>query len=352
MASPDLSDMSVLLVDDESFSRTTVARFLDDMGSPTIYQAENGQEALDLLQGDASDIDFIVCDINMPVMHGLQLLRAVRLGEHHVNRALPFVMVTGHSDRHLVDMALALDVNAFLIKPVSKNAIGARISKMLEHTSSNRWLKPQEVYQVVFTERALDHLAKTTATHGPQSQQGIFTDRTNEPLFRPTRPHPLNHASTGKGGKAPVKLKEDITKREGSWRFEPPEGEEGARTGRWKFEPPEGSEREGRWKYEPPDSSSTADWPDEDDYAEDSGSGIELRPGLVLEGELCPLDELQEDAILARDVYTADGRLFMFAGTTLTPRIISILGDLNDLGHGESSIWIASYPIKQVTQAG
>ena len=56
----------------------------------------------------------------------------------------------------------------------------------------------------------------------------------------------------------------------------------------------------------------------------------------------CPLNELPQDAIISRDVFTADGSLFMHAGTQLTPLIISILVDLQDLGHSVDEIRIAT----------
>jgi len=53
------------------------------------------------------------------------------------------------------------------------------------------------------------------------------------------------------------------------------------------------------------------------------------------------LNEIPEKALLARDVHTADGRLFMHAGDQLTPRAVSILFDLQELGHPVDSIWVA-----------
>ncbi|MCH7937226.1 MAG: hypothetical protein IH994_09070 [Proteobacteria bacterium] len=51
-------------------------------------------------------------------------------------------------------------------------------------------------------------------------------------------------------------------------------------------------------------------------------------------------DEIPEGATLARDIYTADGRLYMHAGNKLTAKIISLLKDLQDLENLTSDIWI------------
>ena len=50
--------------------------------------------------------------------------------------------------------------------------------------------------------------------------------------------------------------------------------------------------------------------------------------------------QIPEGALLARDIYPADGRLYMHAGDKLTARIISILNDLRDLENMTSDIWI------------
>ena len=95
------TDLTVLLVDDEAFSRATVASMFNDLGRPHVIQAENGAVALDVLKD--GKVDLIVSDFNMPVLHGLQLLRAVRTSSNDAQRALPFAMLTGYSEKMLVD---------------------------------------------------------------------------------------------------------------------------------------------------------------------------------------------------------------------------------------------------------
>ena len=123
MVSFDLSAQQILLVDDVAFSRETIRRVLRAMGEPQIIDAANGVDAIEHLSR-ARGISMVIADFNMPVFNGLQLLQAIRLGQTAASRALPVAMLTGHSDQHLVTSALALDVNAFAIKPVSANTLG------------------------------------------------------------------------------------------------------------------------------------------------------------------------------------------------------------------------------------
>src|SRR5262249_2017601 len=68
----------------------------------------------------------------MPNVNGLQLLKAIRTGRARCRRDLPVAMLTAVSDQDLVGAALALDVNAFLLKPASVQALSQRIARMLE----------------------------------------------------------------------------------------------------------------------------------------------------------------------------------------------------------------------------
>lgn len=141
----DLSGHVILLVDDVAFSRETIRRVLRSMNEPTVIDAANGAAALVLLNSKR-DISFVIADFNMPGGNGLQLLQAVRTGMSEAPRDLPVAMLTGHTDQPLVANALALDVSAFVVKPVSADALGQRIAMMLRQAGDKSWLKSPEAY--------------------------------------------------------------------------------------------------------------------------------------------------------------------------------------------------------------
>ncbi|HHN74926.1 MAG TPA: response regulator [Acidobacteria bacterium] len=70
--------LNVLVTDDSKIMRAAIIRTLKMAGIPVaeIHQAENGQQALEVL--DQQDIDLLLADINMPVMNGEELLEQVR----------------------------------------------------------------------------------------------------------------------------------------------------------------------------------------------------------------------------------------------------------------------------------
>jgi two-component system chemotaxis response regulator CheY len=70
------SELTFLVVDDFSTMRRIIKNILRKLGVTTIYEAENGEEALKVLNNQS--IDFILTDWNMPVMSGLDFLIAAR----------------------------------------------------------------------------------------------------------------------------------------------------------------------------------------------------------------------------------------------------------------------------------
>lgn len=146
----DLTHQTILVVEDEAFSRGILVRMLTAMGNPRIYQASSGEEAMQYLW-TVPQLSFVISDLNMPVINGLQVLKGVRSGRCGVERTTPFAMLTGHSDKSLVDVALRLDVNSFVIKPVSKEALEKRLVRLMRSSRDTSWLKPAEVYQQIDT---------------------------------------------------------------------------------------------------------------------------------------------------------------------------------------------------------
>jgi CheY-like chemotaxis protein len=142
----DLKGRHALIVDDEPFVRSIVVRMLRDFGEPKIDLADDGSQALEILSFPGKQLDFALIDFKMPGLNGLEVLKALRSGRCRCRRDLPVAMLTGISDRDLVGKALALDVNAFLLKPTSAQLLGSRILRML---SEEPFLQDADVYKAI-----------------------------------------------------------------------------------------------------------------------------------------------------------------------------------------------------------
>jgi CheY-like chemotaxis protein len=142
-----LAGYRILVADDEAFSLSIVARMLREMGCSDLLSADGGPRAFNMLQSDLPPgVKLAVVDFNMPEINGLQLLKLIRMGKFAVPRDLPVVMLTGTADGGLVSVAVALDVGAFVVKPVSKAMLGTRLAKVL---TEKREAKTVAQYQAV-----------------------------------------------------------------------------------------------------------------------------------------------------------------------------------------------------------
>jgi response regulator RpfG family c-di-GMP phosphodiesterase len=114
-----------LIVDDEP----SIVKLLVEMLRPERYRCfgcQSGQEALHLL--NARGFDAILCDVQMPGMSGLDLLRLVR--EKHPRTA--WVMVTGEGDVRVGVQAIKEGADDYLLKPLNLNTVLASVKQVLE----------------------------------------------------------------------------------------------------------------------------------------------------------------------------------------------------------------------------
>jgi signal transduction histidine kinase len=114
---------TILIVDDEAIIRDLCARTLKDY---RILQAENGQEALRVL--DHKTVDLILVDIMMPVMNGLDLLQKVK----EQNPEQLVIVMTGYADKDIILRALKSHADDFIQKPINLLQLKTAIKKALE----------------------------------------------------------------------------------------------------------------------------------------------------------------------------------------------------------------------------
>ncbi len=120
------TSLKVLVVDDMSTMRRIIKNVLKQIGFSDLVEAENGQDALNKLQ--AGDIGFIVSDWNMPVMQGIDLLRAVRANPDL--KHLPFLMVTAEAQKDNIIEAVQAGVSNYVVKPFTAEALQAKLEKI------------------------------------------------------------------------------------------------------------------------------------------------------------------------------------------------------------------------------
>ena len=119
--------IKVLVVDDFSTMRKIIKNNLRGMGFNNIVEAENGQKALEELNKES--IGLIISDWNMPVMTGIELLKAVR-GDAGL-KSIPFIMVTAEGQKDNVMEAAKAGVSNYVVKPFTPDTFSEKLQKVL-----------------------------------------------------------------------------------------------------------------------------------------------------------------------------------------------------------------------------
>jgi len=117
-----------LVVDDSPMIRHMVRMSLEDIGGLTITEAGTGLEAIELLMIRGADL--VVLDLNMPDMHGLEVLRFVR--RHAAFSSLPIIVLTTRGDENTRESAMAAGASLFRTKPFRPDALASDARALLD----------------------------------------------------------------------------------------------------------------------------------------------------------------------------------------------------------------------------
>ena len=121
-------NMKILVVDDMSTMRRIVKNILKQLGFNNLEEAENGQEALTKLKADT--YGFVVSDWNMPVMMGIDMLRAIRADEKL--KKIPVLMVTAEAQKENLMQAVQAGVSNYVVKPFTAETMQEKINKIFK----------------------------------------------------------------------------------------------------------------------------------------------------------------------------------------------------------------------------
>jgi len=116
-----MDQIRALIVDDSSVMRKIVERSLRQAGLELskVSEASNGAEALAVLAKES--VDLILCDINMPVMDGLEFVK--QLGSVDNAKGVPVVMITTEGSETHVIQALTAGAKGYIRKPFTPDQV-------------------------------------------------------------------------------------------------------------------------------------------------------------------------------------------------------------------------------------
>jgi len=120
------NNLQILIVDDEYILRMILKDILEGNGA-TIFEAENGQEAVDIFEKNALDI--ILMDINMPVMNGFEAITIIREKLQQV--FIPIITINAFDNDKILQQALECGADDYLVKPVNFEVLISKINSLI-----------------------------------------------------------------------------------------------------------------------------------------------------------------------------------------------------------------------------
>lgn len=116
----------ILLVEDEEKLRTIIKKYLDNEGY-RVFEAANGQEALDLFE--VEEMDLVILDVMMPIMDGWMTLKLIRK-----KSKIPVMMLTARTDEEDTVFGLELGADDYVAKPFRARELVARVKALLHRS--------------------------------------------------------------------------------------------------------------------------------------------------------------------------------------------------------------------------
>ena len=121
-----MENVRILVVDDDPI-HCEFARVYLSTPTATVETAQNGAEGMEKLRSEPFDL--VVVDLEMPVMNGFQMIRAIR--SDPTLRHLPVVIVTGLEDMESIDLAYDEGATSFVTKPVNWRLLSYQLRYVL-----------------------------------------------------------------------------------------------------------------------------------------------------------------------------------------------------------------------------
>ena len=132
------SGIKALVADDNIVARKIASLCLSREGIE-VFEAEDGEQAYDIIRNSGQRMDIVLTDLVMPNMDGMQLCRKIRqdLGKQDI----PIIVLTAMSDLSGILDVFKVGASDYLVKPFSKEELLARINVHIERSQVNRQLR-------------------------------------------------------------------------------------------------------------------------------------------------------------------------------------------------------------------
>lgn len=144
----------ILLVDDSAMNRMILKEILG--GDYSILEAENGQECLEKMQAEAGNIALVLLDINMPVMDGFEVLKA--MNANHTIEDIPVIMISSDDSDDAIRRSYELGASDYVNRPFDARIVYRRVTNTIKLYAKQRRLVQMVSDQIRARENNTDML--------------------------------------------------------------------------------------------------------------------------------------------------------------------------------------------------
>ena len=144
----------ILLVDDSAMNRMMLTEILRD--SYHILEAENGRECMEKLQAEAGNIALVLLDINMPVMDGFEVLKA--MNANHTIEDIPVIMISSEDSDATIRRSYELGASDYVNRPFDARIVYRRVTNTIKLYAKQRRLVQMVSEQIRARENNTDML--------------------------------------------------------------------------------------------------------------------------------------------------------------------------------------------------
>ena len=148
------SKPQILLVDDSAMNRMMLTEILGD--SYHILEAENGRECMEKLQTEAGNIALVLLDINMPVMDGFEVLKA--MNANHTIEDIPVIMISSEDSDATIRRSYELGASDYVNRPFDARIVYRRVTNTIKLYAKQRRLVQMVSEQIRARENNTDML--------------------------------------------------------------------------------------------------------------------------------------------------------------------------------------------------
>lgn len=155
----DTEKKIMLVVDDMELNRAILCELFNDKYD--VMEAENGKEALQLIQKFGESIAIVLLDLIMPVLNGFEVLQ--EMADTGLSDRVPVIMITSENSEQAILNGYNLGVSDVITKPFNPDIVRKRVQNTVELNSYKLQLENKVKTQVEFIERQSQELERVNS---------------------------------------------------------------------------------------------------------------------------------------------------------------------------------------------